>query len=528
MVAVFSSPLQTASLARISQKRNNMGITSVLWLFFIVGSISLSSSVVSANELSLDVAQSTTLQISPRLPVEKSPGSKHGAIVLCERVLIHGLSRLKNLRKFAHSVKVNVSSVSSSARLLNVELNFSLGIGMCPQGQWEKLVKGSWVRSMSPFDHKLLDVRMIGSSLEILQVSLTEEFFSYRIIFLVLGIIIMTLASSLSNSLVFYYSSAMAVGIILVILVVLFQGMKLLPTGRKNSVAIFVYSSIVGLGSFLLRYLPRLLRSVLTEMGISEDMYNPLAMFLLVFLVLAGAWLGFWVVRKLVLTEDGLIDIGVSQFVAWSIRIIASVMILQSSVDPLLAAEALLCGVVVSLLFRRITRSRFIRHLYKNLRRTIKHGHRYQIPGSSPSKDSYDEYVHNIRKPDNSDFLKPRSRHFTKAPSNSPIQGLIRTPPSQLSDSETHYSSFHKTPERRKFSKDEWEKFTKDSTKKALEELVSSPDFSKWAVVNAERITLTPKKDTPDQPLFHGRDQLLKYCATQIMGGNENGWIVVK
>ncbi|GMP31242.1 hypothetical protein CsSME_00005539 [Camellia sinensis var. sinensis] len=386
---------------------------------------------------------STTLQISPRLPVEKSPGSKHGAIVLCERVLIHGLSRLKNLRKFAHSVKVNVSSVSSSARLLNVEVcfhrNFSLGIGMCPQGQWEKLVKGSWVRSMSPFDHKLLDVRMIGSSLEILQVSLTEEFFSYRIIFLVLGIIIMTLASSLSNSLVFYYSSAMAVGIILVILVVLFQGMKLLPTGRKNSVAIFVYSSIVGLGSFLLRYLPRLLRSVLTEMGISEDMYNPLAMFLLVFLVLAGAWLGFWVVRKLVLTEDGLIDIGVSQFVAWSIRIIASVMILQSSVDPLLAAEALLCGVVVSLLFRRITRSRFI--LYG-----IFHAN---------SQPTHAKYIRSIPK------------------------GLIRTPPSQLSYSETHYSCFHKTPERRKFSKDEWEKFTKDSTKKALEELVSSPDFSK-------------------------------------------------
>ncbi|CAL5370961.1 unnamed protein product [Camellia sinensis] len=308
-----------------------------------------------------------------------------------------------------------------------VPKNFSLGIGMCPQGQWEKLVKGSLVRSMSPFDHKLLDVRMIGSSLEILQVSLTEA------------------------------------------------GMTLLLTGRKSS---------IGLGSFLLRYLPRLLRSVLTEMGISEDMYNPvckLAMFLLVFLVLAGAWLGFWAIRKR------------------SIRIIASVMILQSFVDLLLAAEALLCGVVVSLLFRRITRIRFIRQLYKNLRRTIKQSHRYQIPGSSPSKDSYDEYVHNIRKPDNFDFLKPRSRHFTKATSNSPIQGLIRTPPSQLLDSETHYSCFHKTPERRKFSMDEWEKFTKDPTKKALEELVLSPDFSKWAVVNAERIILTPK-DTPDQP----------------------------
>lgn len=45
---------------------------------------------------------------------------------------------------------------------------------MCPQGQWEKLVKGSWVRSMSPFDHKLLDVRMAGSSSGIIQVSIEE------------------------------------------------------------------------------------------------------------------------------------------------------------------------------------------------------------------------------------------------------------------------------------------------------------------------------------------------------------------
>lgn len=50
---------------------------------------------------------------------------------------------------------------------------------------------------------------------------------------------------------------------------------------------------------------------------------------LLVFLVIAGAWLGFWVVRKLVLTNDGSIDSGVSHFVTWSIGIVASVMILQ-------------------------------------------------------------------------------------------------------------------------------------------------------------------------------------------------------
>ena len=53
------------------------------------------------------------------------------------------------------------------------------------------------------------------------------------------------------------------------------------------------------------------------------------AVFLLAFVVLIGAWLGFWAVRKLVLTEDGSIDTGVAQFVAWSFRIVASSMILQ-------------------------------------------------------------------------------------------------------------------------------------------------------------------------------------------------------
>lgn len=85
--------------------------------------------------------------------------------------------------------------------------------------------------------------------------------------------------------------------------------MKLLPTGRKSSLAIFVYSSVVrvkfnaeliylslifiymimihvflmiyqvGLGTFLLRYIPGLVRSLLTEIGISEDMYNPVSYF---------------------------------------------------------------------------------------------------------------------------------------------------------------------------------------------------------------------------------------------------------
>ncbi|KAL8536134.1 hypothetical protein ACS0TY_011678 [Phlomoides rotata] len=68
---------------------------------------------------------------------------------------------------------------------------------------------------------------------------------------------------------------------------------------------------------------------------------------LLVALLIFGSWLGFWFVRKLLLTDDGSIDSGASHFVSWSIRIVASVLILQSSIDPLLAAEALVGGAFV-------------------------------------------------------------------------------------------------------------------------------------------------------------------------------------
>ena len=74
--------------------------------------------------------------------------------------------------------------------------------------------------------------------------------------------------------------------------------------------------------------------------------------------------------------------------------------------------------------------------------------------------------------------------------------GITRTSPSQLSYTDSYPSSIHDTPDRKKFSKDEWVKFTRDTTKRAVEELVSSPDFSKWAAANAERITVTPSNSS--------------------------------
>lgn len=54
-----------------------------------------------------------------------------------------------------------------------------------------------------------------------------------------------------------------------------------------------------------------------------------MSVFVLVFIVLAGAALGYWLVRKYVISEDGGVDVGVAQFVKWAMRIIAVTFIFQ-------------------------------------------------------------------------------------------------------------------------------------------------------------------------------------------------------
>lgn len=169
-------------------------------------------------------------------------------------------------------------------------------------------------------------------------------------------------------------------------------------------------------------------------------------------------------VRKLVLTDDGSIDIGVSHFIAWAIRIVASTMILQSTVDILLAAEALVCGILVSSILRRIFHLKFIRLIYKKSSRMI---------------GNICEILLDL-------FTPTYNESYPRPPSN----GSTSESPKPLSDSDTFYSSYHKTPERRKISKGDLEKLTQQTTKRAMEELVASPDFSRWAVAHADRITL--------------------------------------
>lgn len=54
-----------------------------------------------------------------------------------------------------------------------------------------------------------------------------------------------------------------------------------------------------------------------------------ISVFVLLGIFLAGAALGYWFVRKFVLSEDGSVDAGIAQFVKWAMRIVAAFFIFQ-------------------------------------------------------------------------------------------------------------------------------------------------------------------------------------------------------
>ncbi|GAB2265082.1 hypothetical protein Dimus_000149 [Dionaea muscipula] len=488
----------------------------LLFLLAVCGSFSVVSSV---DEVALVFGQSISVEVVlvPSMAARDSPGgSQPSSITGAERVHLYGLSRMKNLNRFFHSAKVKVScsSQNSSRRpssvvevCLHGNLSIPVGVGgMCPQGQWEKLYsKGSnsWVRTMSPFfDHRVLDVRAVDSSSStalalLIDVTIEEEFVVYGPALLIVGMVLMTLAPTLGRSLVFYYGTGMVLGIIALIVVVLFQGRKLLPIRRRLFLFIFS-SSIFGAGTLVPGgggYLSNFLLDLLAKIGISEDLCYPIAIFLLLFLVIAGAGLGFWAVRKVVLTEDGSLDTNISLFTSFSIRCIGACLILSCSSDGFLVAATFLCTCAVSAMLQRASSKTRQVVSCRPCASEINHYHSipYEYPFASSSSSSSQGKMLGLGlglgSKQHSAMGSCNCWGRGRGVANSPTRVL-------LSDSQTFYSTFHSTPKkRRKFSKEEWDMFTRDHTKKALEELVSSPGFNEWIVANAERITLTPMKN---------------------------------
>lgn len=165
--------------------------------------------------------------------------------------------------------------------------------------------------------------------------------------------------------------------------------------------------------------------------------------------------------------------------------------------------------------------SLFCRNSTKLARRKHRRSH---LPDLSASEDSLDKYTYKISNNEDSNLPAGyRSKSSSMAPGSHDhglllfdiyrlikriktywpwfllflVSGFSRSSANQL-----YISSFHTTPERRRFSKPDWEKFTRDSTERALEELVSSPGFGKWLSKNADRISVTPPSSSRAE---HGR-----------------------
>ena len=95
----------------------------------------------------------------------------------------------------------------------------------------------------------------------------------------------------------------------------------------------------------------------------------------------------------------------------------------------------------------------------------------------------------------------------------SPLQRVTRTQQGYYSPSarrgtrnwQDHYSTFHETPNRKKYTKQEWEDFSQESTRQGLAELASSPEFTDWIIKNADRIQLRSDHSS-DETVGSGSD----------------------
>lgn len=68
-----------------------------------------------------------------------------------------------------------------------------------------------------------------------------------------------------------------------------------------------------------------------------------------------------------------------------------------------------------------------------------------------------------------------------------------------------YYSVLHKTPNRKKLSKQEWEDSKAYWTRQAMSDLVSSPDFADWVVDHADRIRVV-SSESSEEPVASDSD----------------------
>ncbi|KAK1270560.1 hypothetical protein QJS04_geneDACA012993 [Acorus gramineus] len=415
-----------------------------------------------AEELVIDLTD-PILKFTPSTIVGSIPAYGANKVVSCERIQIPGQSRLK-ISGYANSIQVTLKASATIPERLHNKVracfHWNFSTGMCECGNvWAPIEKGQWTSVISPYGDKYVDVKFLDGVTGPVTISIKEG-----------------------------------------------QGMKLLPGGRKNMLYAVIYGSLLGVGSFVVNYFSDLVNSVLINFGLGEQMHKPVSALVLVLIALAGAALGYWFVRKFVLSEDGSVDAGIAQFVKWAMRILATMFIFLSSMDHLLAGAAYTaCWCVCFLINFKMPRSYLQRtpFLDTNARqrrdRQVSVGHRRtEFLSPSTRRNPTRPALENSEAPfawspnRNSRMATWQTPNGQHAWSDSPTRGVIHSSrnlgsdfrqrnsyasPNQLMRCEQNHSSpqqvttndflhehypsiIHNTPDRRRFTKEEWDEFT--------------------------------------------------------------------
>lgn len=413
----------------------------------------------------------------------------------CERVHVMGTSRL-NVKYYASALRVTLkaSEAIPEKLLQKIEVrshrNASVGLCQFDNDGWKTLQKGQWSTVLSPYDNRYFDVRVNDNLPVAITITAEEDLQLWRLICLGIGFLLLVLAPIVSTWVPFYVCSSMAIGVLGVVLVISFQLMKLLPMGRKNILYITLYGSVLGVGSYIAQYFSSVVNSVLVGFGLSEEMHHPVSVFLLVWVIIAGAALGYWLVRKYIIAEDGSIDRSVAHFVKWAMRVIGVISVLQSSLDMLypVLALGLYLGVAYLITSKKWRSTSGLQ--MQHSKRSLWQPRSVQSAGSSGKHTEFLSRTPN--KGSGKRVLESPGTPYQFSKSNMRGTSNAYTSPSEQ---ENYYSTFHKTPRRRRFSKTQWEDFTRESTREALHDWAASPEVAKWIAENANRIKLDDDDD---------------------------------
>ncbi|ESQ28272.1 hypothetical protein EUTSA_v10018456mg [Eutrema salsugineum] len=420
------------------------------------------------------------------------------SLTSCERIHVSGYSRTK-LAKYAHSYRVKLAPLVTVPERLHskiqvcVHRNASLGMCQCEKADWKNLQRGLWSTVMSPYDKQYIDVKFSGESSGSVTISVAEDFQRWRILCFVAGLVVILIAPVVSSWLPFYYTSSMAVGVFLVVLIIIFQVMRLLPTGKKNFMYLAFYGSVVGAGSFILHQFSMMVNMILVNLGLSDDMYNPVAILVLVGIAITGAAFGFWTVRKFVVSEDGGVDASVAQFVKWAMRSVAATFIFQSTLDAPLAMGAFVSASLLGFLVSKII------HRWHKKKSVVVQSHWLVSAGKGRAMHGRAEF---LSRPGGGLWNSARS---LPSSSGSPSNGVKHVmSPSSVGrripiERQDYYSTYHRTPNRKKLSKEEYEELRQETTREAMAGLAASPGFSDWLIERADRIKLLPTESYDDE-----------------------------